>query len=305
MKKVWIWILIVIASVAVADLLFGVAMRGYISKYRLKGDYRSVDYLLRESKDELVVLGSSVALNSFNTKMLSDSLGIKAFNAGSNGQCLPYYQSLLEIIAERPELKTLILGVGENNLNDTGLGTRYKLLIPYYDSGYEPIDRRLEGDSRLDKIFYKSSLYRYNTIWFRILLYHFYEPGIKGENGFISKELPPYFPKKQSRRRDFVMSEERSEELDSMVALCKRNDIRLIMCITPKYESRSFRTDVEKKLRQRAARGDFELWFDADTTPLSADSTLFFDDAHLNYRGADIYTSIIIDRLRDDKNNCK
>ena len=301
LKKVGLWIAIVVGIVVAVDLLFGLAMKKYISTYRLKGDYRAVDHILTDSDDdELMVLGSSVALNSINTKTLEDSLGIKIYNGGSNGQTMPYYQTLLEIIAGRPKLKTVIMGLAEINLTDHGTGVRYRFLVPYYDTGYKPIDERLEGMSAMERVFLKSSLYRYNTMWFRILLYHFFEPGIKGANGFIAKDIPAFYPHKEILEQDMVMSDERACQLDSMAELCRKNGIRLIVCMTPRYEQRNIETDVERNLRSRAARGDFELWFDIASTPLSADSTMFYDNTHLNYKGAEIYTSTIIERLKNE-----
>ena len=89
MKKLVIWLLSVLLIVVAVDLLFGLGARYYLRTHSLKGDYRSADYLIKDSVDELVVLGSSVALNSINTKVISDSLGISAFNGGSNGQNFP------------------------------------------------------------------------------------------------------------------------------------------------------------------------------------------------------------------------
>lgn len=298
-KPLLLWLAIVIGCVAAADLVFGFLMQKYIDKYHLKGDYRTADYLLRENHDDdLVVLGSSVALNSINTAMLSDSLGIKAYNGGSNGQTFPYFQSMLEVIAENRNLKTVILGLAENNLSDTGLGERYNFLAPYYGQGYTGIDRRMENGSRLQSLLLESSMYRYNTAWFRILLYSITEPGIKGQNGFIAKDIPAIFPTVEERTHNISISPERAAQLDSVSTLCRAKDIKLIVCVPPRYENRHLETDVERQLQQRASRGDFTLWFDVASLPISRDSSLFYDNTHLNYRGADIYTRLLTERLR-------
>lgn len=299
MKKLLIWILSVILIVVTVDILFGIGSRYYINKYQLKGDYRSSDHLINDSIEELIVLGSSVALNAIDTKAIADSLKINAFNGGSNGQTLPYYLTLMEIIAQKPGLKTVILGMNEQSFNDTGLGSRYNFLVPYYNTGHEGIDRRLESNSKLDKLLLKSSLYRYNNIWFRILLYSFIEPGIKGENGFVAKDIPAYFPNKTilNSLNDSVTAE-RANEFDQFVKICSENNIRLIVCIPPRYELRQHSNAGERFLKERAHNQDFELWFDASTTDISNDSTLFFDNVHLNYVGAGRYTNLIIDRLK-------
>ncbi|MBD5220268.1 MAG: hypothetical protein HDS72_08600 [Bacteroidales bacterium] len=299
MKKLVIWLLSVLLIVVAVDLLFGLGARYYLRTHSLKGDYRSADYLIKDSVDELVVLGSSVALNSINTKAISDSLGISAFNGGSNGQNFPYFLTMLEIIATKPGIKTVILGMKESSLYGSGLGSRYNFLVPYYKTGLKGIDERLENNSKLDKFFLRSSLYRYNTIWFRILLYMFIEPGIQGERGFIAKDVPAVFPHKLtpvSEPYDTVTAE-RAHEFEQFVRICNEHDIRLIVCIPPRFENEHL-SAAETFLRNRAQNDDFELWYDLSSTPLSTDSTLFYDDVHLNYLGAKIYTDTIISRLK-------
>lgn len=298
MKNFLLWLGIVIATVVIADVATGIVMKKYMTNNGLKGDYRAVDYLLNSADDDLIVLGSSVALNSIDTKTLSDSLSIKAYNGGSNGQYMPYYQTLLEILADKTNVKTIILGTNESNFVTTGLGDRYKFLAPYYGIGYKSIDRRMEGESKSEKIFLNSSLYRYNTSWFRILLYHFFEPGVIGDRGFIAKEIPSIFPTKDFLDNDVAVSDERSREMDEIVNLCKQKGIDLIVCVPPNYVDRKIVTSVEKNLRNRAKNGDFTLWFDAALPPFINDSTLFYDTEHLNLEGARKYTQIIIDRLR-------
>lgn len=298
MKKLLIWVASVAVTVLIVDLMFGALARYYTGNYTLKGDYRASDHLIKDPVDEFVVLGSSVALNGIDTKMLSDSLNLSAYNGGSNGQEFPYYLTLMEIIADKPGLKTVILGLKEVSLTNSGTGRRYNFLMPYYKSGHEGIDSRLEEGSDLDKILLKSSLYRFNTIWFRILLYTFYEPGVLGERGFVAKDIPAVFPTRIINVENDPVTEERDREFRRFVELCKDNGIRLIVCVPPRYETCEQPSKAEIYLKELAAHGDFELWFDAYSNPLTADSTMFYDHDHLNYNGAVEYTRQIINRLR-------
>lgn len=303
MKKLIIWLAAIIGIVIAVDVLFGITARAYTDRFHLKGDYRSVDHIVNDTTDRLVVIGSSVALNSIDTGTLSDSLHIKAYNAGCNGQDFPYLLSLMEIIAGRQDLDTVILGFTESSLTGTGLGSRYNFLIPYYHRGFDGIDERLEGGSAFERLMLRSSLYRYNTIWFRILLYSFFEPGIPSGNGFIAKDIPPAFPNQYRVEARDAVTPERAQEFDAFVRLCRDNGIRLIVCIPPQYELPAEPTPVEEFLCERAATGDFELWLDNSSTPLSADSTMFYDPVHLNYAGAEIYTDTIINRLSRPNEN--
>lgn len=301
MKKLAIWLSAVVIMVVAADVLWGYCMKLYINKYHLRGDYTSIDHLIRESDEQLIVLGSSVALNSIDTHTLADSLHITAFNGGANGQSFSFYLTMLEIIAGRPHLNTIILCLAEYNFADTGLGGRFNVLVPYYHTGYPSIDTRLESMSESDRIMLKSNLYRYNTIWFRILLYHFIQPDIKGQNGFVAKGIPAYYPTRDIIDRQTDVSKQRRDEFDRFIRICHRRGLRLIVCIPPRFEERRLVTHTEQYLKTRSAAGDFELWFDPGSTPISADSTLFYDNTHLNYIGSRRYTDIVIRRLKRNK----
>lgn len=300
MKNLLKWIIAVLAIVAGIDVVFGFASRYYLNNYRLRGDYRSIDHLFRDSLEDIIVLGSSVGQNSIDTRMLADSLGVSAYNCGSNGQEFPFYLTLMEIIAQKSGPKTIILGMKEDALENTGLGARYNFLMPYYKTGYYELDNRLEKVDAVNKLMFNSSLYRYNNIWFRILLYSVYEPGVIGDNGFIAKDIPTIYPDKDYREIVSQVTDERKSEFNRFVQLCRENDMKLIVCCPPRYEIAGGENYGRKYLEDRVQEGDFELWYDVYDPCYGADSTLFYDREHLNCRGAAVYTREIINRLRDD-----
>lgn len=303
MKRFWIWILASLAILAALDALFGVASRWYVKNHVIPGDYRSLDYLLKESTDDVMVTGSSVALNSINTATLADSMGTAVYNAASNGQTLTYQLALLKSILKRHTPSTVMLGLYSADFVDRGAGARINLLAPYYGFGYQAIDSVLETAEPQNRWALKSNFYRLNTIWFRILLYNFVEPGVKGRNGFIAKDIPPVFPERMKYDYRDLSTEGRPwEQLNEYIALCRSAGVKLIIFFPPVWFDPAVplaETPVFDRLSRLAASSGVALWNDAEHPRFASDSTLFFNANHLNYRGADIYTSIILDRLRD------
>lgn len=300
MKKILLWLTTALALTVCADFAIGYIMEKRLSKGPLPGDYESVEHVLMHSNEELMVLGSSVALNSINTAALSDSLGITAFNGGANGQTFPFYLTMLKAMLEsNPNVKTVLLGMIENNLSDTGTGTRYNLLAPYYGRGVADIDTNLKAAEPLGGIFLKSNAYRLNNIWFRIMLYHFMSAGIKGENGFVAKDIPSIYPSLQlydSEPEPF--SDERLGQFDDFTSSCRDKGVRLIVFLPPIY-TRGIGHPVSDALRLKSREEGFELWDDSSLPPFAHDSTLFYDAHHLNINGARIYTDTIAGRLRN------
>lgn len=299
MKKVALWIICIILTIFVLDVAFGKLFAAYMDKSTLPGDYEMTDHVLRDFNEDIAVLGSSVALNSINTKTIQDSLGVSTFNGAANGQAFPFYLSMLKaIIAQHPP-KRVVLGLIPENLVDSGIGVRYNFLSPYYGRGLGDIDSNLESDGELNRFFLKSNFYRLNRIWFRIFLYNFVQAGIKGENGFIAKPLPPQFPEKYDLALPQALSAERRSQLNEFLELCKENNIDLTVVLTPRYFSiENTETPAVEEIRRLCSNQGFRFFNDSQLPPFSSDSSLFYDRNHININGAAIYTDTIIQRLK-------
>ena len=301
MRRLIIWIVSVVTLVALVDITLGWSFGRYIRHHSLPGDYEPIEQVMRHNTSDILVLGSSVAINSVNTKTLEDSLHISSFNGGANGQTFPFYLTILKAVLQQPHKpKTVLLGIADYNLTTVGNGTRYNFLAPYYNMGIADIDTVMNGNSALEKVFLKSNLYRLNTIWFRILLYHFVTSGIKGENGFTGKPIPSSFPSMEAIAPDSTITQERLDNLHEFISLCKGYDIDLIIFFPPMYVKECSNPVISHTLEIGEEYG-IKVWNDMHMLRFHNDSTLFYDYMHLNNAGADIYTDTIITRLRNIK----
>ena len=238
MRKLLTYIFGVVVLVVVADLLLGVASDYYMSHAQLPGDYRSVDYVVRESRDDVLILGSSVALNSLIPTLLEDSLHTTCYNGAANGQQLPFYLTLLDCVLRRHTPHMIILGLTPDACQYTGLGDRYNLLVPYYDRGFHYVDSCMESGGTIERLKLRSHLLRYNTIWWRILLYHFVTPDNPGEKGFVAKPLPPNAPEMITLEQNDTMSAERRGQLAQLLDVCRQRHIELVVYFPPQYQLR-------------------------------------------------------------------
>lgn len=303
MKKIVCFIGVVALIVVACDLTFGAFSKYYVKNHPLPGDYRSIDYIIKESKDEVVILGSSVALNSFMPSLAEDSLGVSCYNAGANGQVLPFFKSVLECMLSRYTPKLVILGMRPDELSGTGIGGRYNILVPYYKMGYETIDRYMESKDKYEPWLLKSNLYRYNTIWWRILLYHFITPGEPGEKGFVAKGIPMYFPEMTTTKAAQNCSEERLNELQSMITLCESKGVKMVVYFPPMYTKiEGVSTSVER-VKEICAKHHFPCFDDSQDSTFLAHKEWFYDNVHLNKDGAPVYTKSLVKRLKAYEEN--
>ncbi len=302
MRKLLTYIFGVVVLVVVADLLLGVASDYYMSHAQLPGDYRSVDYVVRESRDDVLILGSSVALNSLIPTLLEDSLHTTCYNGAANGQQLPFYLTLLDCVLRRHTPHMIILGLTPDACQYTGLGDRYNLLAPYYDRGFHYVDSCMETGGTIERLKLRSHLLRYNTIWWRILLYHFVTPDNPGEKGFVAKPLPPNAPEMITLEQNDTMSAERRGQLAQLLDVCRQRHIELVVYFPPQYQrlvGTNACRDTTIAMCQRA--GAICLDHSQDST-FMAHPEWFYDNLHLNGEGAAVYTAHFLRELAHAKN---
>lgn len=303
MKKFVIWLISLILTLGILDALAGAAFKKYISKHTLPGDYETIDKVLRHNDSELLVLGSSVALNSIDNQVIGDSLNLSTFNGGGNGQTFPFFLTLLKAVtsghSEKPEM--ILLCVTPGDFSSTGVGNRYNIFVPYYGLNIADVDQNLERIRKGNDKLLNSFSYRLNNIWFRILLYHFISPDIRGKNGHISKPLPPIFPEKKDVHFG-KLNDERREELTEFINICRENDIELIILFTPENMNVINIEDPDNSINRvvEIARSlGVKTYVDTELTPFSDNPELFYDDVHININGTTIYTDTVLKRLKN------
>ena len=300
MKKFIIWISVVVITVVIVDLSLGYFFQRYLISHTLPGDYESVEKVLRHNDSDILVLGSSVALNSINTKTLEDTLKLRSFGGGGNGQTFPFFLSMLKGAIASHTPKIVILCMQPSALTGEGAGDRYNFLAPYYGEKIADIDQNMNGLKKHNEFFMKSALYKLNTIWFRIFLYFFISPDIRGENGHIAKPVPPSYPIKQPGKIE-SFSDERLIQFNEFINICKENNIELIVLFPPQFTNFDNLGDSNNAIGQTsklASEVGFKMFNDITLEPFASNPELFYDNSHINFKGTEIYTDTIINRLK-------
>lgn len=290
MKKLITYIAGTIVLVAVLDFLAGAGMRKYLSGHRLPGDCASIDYTIKDIDEDVVILGNSVILNSLMPQILSDSLGLSVYNSASNGQEIDFFYSLLDCILKRHTPKAIIMGARDDLFTTTGIGDRYSILSPYYGMGYEVIDSCLNNSGEHSELFMKSTFYRYNTIWWRISLYHFISPNEKGVNGFIAKPIPPMPPKLLDVADDNEPQAARLATLNTIIDRCQERGIELILIYPPLYYNRQGESKAATSVRKLCAERRVTVIDNSADSYFLQHPELFYDNTHLNINGAEIFS---------------
>lgn len=290
MKKLIIFIAGVLATVVVLDFAAGLAAKSYLKTHRLPGDCAAIDYTIKEIDSDVIILGNSVVLNSLMPSVLADSLGMSVYNSASNGQELVFFHSLLDCILRRHTPKAVILGLRGDLFTSEGIGDRYSILSPYYGMGYEVIDSCLNSTSDHAPLLMKSTFYRYNTIWWRIFLYHFISPNEQGEKGFIAKPIPPMAPTLQPSSEKGSPNADRLRTLKQIIDLCRSRGVELVAILPPLYYEPMGPACVTNTVKEFCEANGVAVIDDSADKYYLNHPELFYDNSHLNKDGALVYS---------------
>lgn len=298
MRKFFTFIALVIAVIVLFDITLGVASRHYVKSHRLPGDYEAIDYLIKDADEDIILLGSSVVLNSLMPQVIEDSLNMSCFNGGANGQNLTFFETMLDCVLKRHHPRVIILGLRPDELSGTGIGSRYNLLVPYYKMGYSFVDSCMESKDKFEPYLLKSSLYRLNTIWWRILLYHFITPDERGAKGFIAKSKPLTPPMLTSSKASTDVSAERIGQLKRIVDRCEAEGVKLIIYFPPMYTIIDGTPTGVEITRDICSKHNIPLFYDAQDPYFTRHPEYFHDNVHLDADGARVYSEAFAHNLK-------
>lgn len=299
MKKVLIYLLGIIVLIVALDFICGKAFNAYVRTHRLPGDCLSIDYTLKDMKEDVVIIGNSQVLNALMPSVLSDTLSMTVYNSGSNGQTLPFFHTMQQGILKRYTPKAVILGVNETVFTTDGIGDRYNILAPYYGLGYPMLDSCLSSQSKVDKLMMNSTFYRFNSIWWRILLYHLVDKRHQSD-GFIAKPDPPFPPKLTVLKEEYPLQKERFSEFNKMLDEFRKRGVKVAVVMTPVYFDNQTGRTLVNRLKKLVVRYDNAIFIDDATDSLFlAHPDYFYDNDHLNARGALEYSKLKAVQLKN------
>ena len=288
MKKIIVFVGIILAIVLGADLLIGAVTKSAIVNVKDVGvNQTNTVQALFKRKADLLILGPSTANHHFDCQILKDSLGMTCYNAGRDGQNIIYNAMVLDAFLTRCTPKMVVVDVTISSLSDVWMSALNDFNCYY--GVLKPVDDILDSiGTPIDKIKRLSGIYRYNKTWEWLL------------NAKMAKEvadLDGYRPMPVNADTHFASSEQRSQfkidqkclhYLNHIIQACQENDIRLILTHSPSLVND--KGNFVPEVKAYAAKKGLEFYnWNGDTT-YTNHPELFYDMTHLNQEGAKVFT---------------
>ncbi len=262
------------------------------------GDTSVTTYAVEKSKEDVLIFGTSRASHHYDSRIISDTLGLSTFNCGRNGTNIIYHAAILPVMLERHTPKFVILDVTVNELSKESTVSNDALttmLLPYMNKHkeIEEIIKKIDPfQAYKAKI---SKIYPYNSLPMSIILpyAHF---GYKNINGYQplrgSKVTGTYRIVKDEglnvyakERLIFFINEVRSRGIPLIAVLSP--------LYTPSYKETTSIIEIKKILKDY----NMQLW-DYSTNPAFIHPQLFYDNSHMNKDGATLFSDSIASRIK-------
>lgn len=297
-NKFFIRLLMMALAFVAVDQIAGAALY-YFFTHQVSGEYAVANHVVYNLNEDVLVLGSSRASHHYNSALIKDSLKLSCFNGGRDGEGLLYSTAIFELALQRHIPKVVILDVTSDVLSEKeDEKNRLSILLPYLkQSGI--IENMIEKKGRLELLKSNLQTYRYNGQLVSIFQHYFLSSGntvmgfspldnkMDASRVSASTSLKPYSDS---------ISADNVDALNLFINECKQQKIQLFVFVSPRYNDD---TKQNSYLKMKSICNAHQVIFHDFTNDVYFKNPEYYSDrAHLNSRGADLYTDTIVTFMR-------
>jgi hypothetical protein len=283
----------------VIDFIIGGMMRrAYFSQ---KNKYT---YGIQQSKEEVIIVGSSRAQHHYIPSIITDSLGLTCYNMGSGGQNIYYSYGIIKSILQRYSPKVILLELMyiDYAITDAAHNTdNLSLFLPYCKYN-ETLNEVINLRGPFEKVKLLSQAYPFNSMATDIV-YSFVKRDKNvyfANNGYVPIEGEISLPLEKFVNKDELKVDTlKTKYIEKTIDLCNYHKVRLIIIVSPTFRDSEGKTSSVKIVQRIASKAGIEFWnYELDSLFLF-EKTLFKDVSHLNHIGAEKYTRIVAGRIKN------
>ena len=293
-------ILAVLVLLMLMDLCIG-GVSSWLYHRSKYGIFHRQQYVLNESKDDIIILGSSRASHHYVPCVITDSLGMSCYNAGSEGMCIFYHYAMLAAMIERGHCPKVVIYDVMNLDTEEHPGPTFTLdaaldrLAPHYGE-FSCIDSLFELKGWKEKLKLISVSYRYNSKMVQSIKCNFIPSPENNGYETVTGKLKESMKFQHERYDDCVIDSMKLEYMQKMVDLAKQHHIRMFFVLSPYFVDNPSRAyDAAMEL---ACKNGVEF-IDCYNDRTMMKSDYFRDVAHLNDCGAHIWSSYISQLIKN------
>ena len=281
-----------------------------------------------KAEAELIILGSSRAWVHFDTEIIDKNLNIKSYNLGEDGSnILQQYIRYKELISFNPLPKKVILAVDIYSFRDEKFPT-YRF-YPYVLGNFRILNHlsslNIDGIDGIDEIIFYVPLIRYFNRTFIQRLFDNekkalfrnknYNKAFIFSNQYINlnkegnlrikgyRGLDVIWKNQDVKKFTFPIDSSKVSLMKKFITEMKNENIEIIMIYPPEYkEGQSLcqnRNKIISEFEKISNQFDLRLYNYSDSL-ISERKEFFYNNQHLNKRGAEIFTKDVTDLIKQN-----
>ena len=294
-------VLVLAVALVVIDVLVGYIGDKYanwLNKEPRNGNAALVNYDLNAATPDVAIIGSSTAICHYVPEIIHDSLQIvtgydyKVFNMGMSRQKMAYNYYALKGIVERKNPDIVIEDVWASNISVEGYSRYYQEFRPYVNSNHN-VREMLEQHGEYN-ILLKSRMYCYNTELVKMIL-SFMKP--TGANGYKGSNVEMSEIVKLWDKDTTAVMPISAYEFDSMIDLCKTNNIKLFVVLSPAIRASDTTSKSYLYMKERCRESGIPF-MDYSNDERFYQTHFFSDPLHMNSYGAEYFTSELMKDIK-------
>ncbi len=281
------------------DYSIGSILRYFYFKQESGLQYRTTNSIEKTTAD-LLIFGSSRANHHYDPNVFEKRLHLSYYNVGRDGNYILYHTAVLNAVLKRYSPKIVILDINGWEFQKKENSFDYlSSLLPYYKAHPE-MHSIIELKSRFEKVKMLSFIYPFNSSIFTIAIGNTefnkkrrsdiqgYVPLTKVWNGTIQVD---------SSSTIYEIDSIKVKAYETFIKNCIQSKVKLYIVCSP-YLIKSNHLDNSLELvKEIAKRNNIEFFDYSSDTTFTNNSTLFADIAHLNEKGATVFSNILIDNI--------
>lgn len=293
-------LLLLLCMVFVLDFSIGKTLRYFYFKQKTGRQFRAT-FAIEKTTADILIFGSSRAYHHYVPDIIEDSLKETCYNTGSPGQFLLYNYATLKAVLKRYSPKMIILDVTAGDLREERESyDRLSFLLPYYKN-HEEIRSIIDLKSPFEKYKLISSIYPFNSTFLMIA---------GGNSEYFKKrnlEIKGYKPLLKTWTEIIEVRNSEIYKLDgiklnifsSFIKDCINARTKIYVVCSPSYiKYRQIDYSVSS-IEKIAKKQNVEfIDFTNDSTFVNHPN-LFDDPSHLNAKGSELFTRIVIGNINN------
>ncbi len=304
MAKFFKNIIILLVALIAIDRIGGYFLQKIFYKQYHGDDYVTIKSVTNTA--DVLIFGSSRASHHYISDTIEKYTGLTTFNGGRDNMGIHYVAAILPAVIASHCPKQIILDLIPNNFCIGGQSsTKYfdihtNTLLPFATK-YPTILQYVEKLNSIEAL--KSKLcasYAYNSLLGNMFQNSYTNLGHKEIKGYepIYNAIDTATYNKPLFNEDELKQEPDTaaiNELANILALCKTNNIKTTIVLSPFYYPRVVRPIIKQALLQLQLQYGFALKDYSLDESLVGQPTLFYDELHLNNTGAALLTKKVLE----------